>query len=258
MCEKYPLKIVTLFFSIALCLTTAACGASAGKGEGTDASLLPSSAGAAEREPDVAGCLEQNKSGTAGYIGLYQLTGHMGKAPFTFAEIPEDHSESMYLYDGESLVSDSPIDYSEQRALNGNHLMVISMAVNDKISEIGIWASYTDGQAELHMRGYGGIEGFEGTFEKIDGTMFLQSEDKATDYLLEVLQSAGYGLEETAVIGEDADESFDPQGVDCSRWFFAWGRNGPDKFTAEEHFAVTAARQVWQYDVLSDGWTRFR
>lgn len=77
----------------------------------------------------------------------------------------------MYLYDGESLVADSLIDHSEQRALNGNPLMVISFPADDESSVIGISASFAQGLTELHMRRYDDLEGFEGTFEKIDGTM---------------------------------------------------------------------------------------
>lgn len=107
------------------------------------------------------------------------------------------------------------------------------------------------------MRGYNDLEGFEGTFKKIDGTMFLQSGDEASDYLLNRLQGLGYSLEGTAVIAENGDENAVMRGRDLSKWFFAWGRNGADKFTAQKHFAVTAARYIWEYDVLSDEWTPF-
>lgn len=232
--SKHALHKLALLFSLTVSLALSACGQASEKADGS---------------------IDGSQGGPADYIGLYQLAGHEGDAPFTLAEISRSDSGYMYLYDGESLVADSSIDYSEQRALNGNPLMVISFPAGDGTSEIGISVSFVEARAELHMRGYGDLEGFEGTFAEIDGTMFLHSEDNASDCLLNQLQGLGYDLEGTAVIAEGGDENAVLPGRDLSKWFFAWGRNAVDKFTAEKHFAVTAARQVWEYDVLSDEWT---
>lgn len=240
--SKHTLHIMALFLSLTWCFMTSACQKPVGRGESATAS--PSSSPTAATD-------------AADYIGLYQLTGHEDDAPFTLAEIPEDDSGYIYMYDGESLVAKSCIDYSEQRALNGNPLMVISFVINDAISEIGIFASFFDGQTELHMRGYDDLEGFEGVFKKIDGTMFLQSEDKESDYLLNELQAAGYDLEGAAVITEDGDKDAVMHGKDLSKWILAWGKNTVHKFTTEKHFAVTASRPVWEYDVLSHEWIKF-
>ncbi len=204
--SKHTLHIMALFLSLTWCFMTSACQKPVGRCESATAS--PSSSPAAATGGDTD---------TADYIGLYQLTGHKGDTPFTLAEIPEDDSGYMYMYDGESLVAESCIDYSEQRALNGNPLMVISFVINDEISEIGIFASFFDGQTELHMRGYDDLEGFEGVFKKIDGTMFLRSEDKDSDYLLNEIQAAGYDLEGTAVITEDGDKGAVMHGKDLSK-----------------------------------------
>lgn len=232
--SKHALHKLALLFSLTVSLALSACG---------------------QTSENVAGSIDGSQGEPADYIGLYQLAGHEGDAPFTLAEIPESDSGWMYLYKGDSLVAGSLIDYSEQRALNGNPLMVISFPAGDGTSEIGISVSFAEGRAELHMRGYGDLEGFKGTFEGIDGTVFLQSEDEASDYLLNQLQGLGYSLDGTAVIAEDGGGDTVLPGRDLSKWFFAWGKNDADKFTAEKHFAVTAARQVWEYDVLSDEWT---
>lgn len=182
--SKHTVYILVLLLSLAFCLPMSACGQTSGK---------------------VAGSAGQNQGKPADYIGLYQLTEHKGDAPFTVAEITEANSGHMYMYNGESLIADSRIDYSEQRALNGNPLMVVSFTANDRAGEIGISISFIEGQPELHMRGYDDLEDFEGTFEKIDGTMFLQSTDKAADYPLNKLQTVDSDLDETTVIEKNSN-----------------------------------------------------
>jgi hypothetical protein len=198
-------------------------------------------------EPTTDGIIESETGSIADYTGLYELTDSEGEFPFNQVEISENDKEDMYLYlyNNDVFVTDGYLDYSEQRALNGNALMKTTANIDGLDIEIEIFPFFVDSTSELVIE----LNGISGTFEKIDGTMLLFDENEASDYLLDFLGANGYSLDGTAVFSRVGDEDL---GFDA--WFFAWGKNDPEKFTAEKHLAVNSLRQVWEYDVLSDEW----
>jgi hypothetical protein len=103
------------------------------------------------------------------------------------------------------------------------------------------------------------IDTFDGDGETIDDAEQPTNapdsdidEDRASGYLLDRLILAGYEMDGTAVVTEqgDGESPFEDMGA----WYFAWGKNTPEKFTAEKHFAVTNDWEIWEYDVLNDDW----
>jgi hypothetical protein len=90
-------------------------------------------------------------------------------------------------------------------------------------------------------------------FAHADGRGFIYNEEEASDYLLEQFAGRGYSTEGTAIIFEP--EAGDPWFGEMAVWYFAWGANTPEKFTAEKRFAVTYDWQVWELDPLTEDWT---
>ena len=84
--------------------------------------------------------------------------------------------------------------------------------------------------------------------------MTINTEEDASAYLLDKLIEIGYDTQGTALV---AAPDYDDGGLFSQKgdvWFFAWGKNTAEKFTAEKHFAVTYDWEFWEYDVLNDEW----
>lgn len=77
----------------------------------------------------------------------------------------------------------------------------------------------------------------------------LKSEQEAMDYLEEELIRQKVLVEGTALVAEGEEMK---DGV--KQWFFAWGNNTAEKFTAERRFSVDESGQIWEYDAVSDEW----
>jgi hypothetical protein len=202
----------------------------------------------AEPAETADGVTDGEVGSAADYVGLYELTGSDDDFPFNIIEIHENDREDMYvyLYNDDAFVAEGDLDYSEQRALNGNALMEISVDIDGSDVDIEIFPFSTESTSELEME----FNGISGLFEKTDGTMLLFDKNEASDYLFDFLGAKGYSLDGTAIISD-----VDRESLGLEAWFFAWGKNDIEKFTAEKRFAVTSLRQVWEYDVLSDEWT---
>ncbi|MEA5137001.1 MAG: hypothetical protein VB035_12775 [Candidatus Fimivivens sp.] len=81
-------------------------------------------------------------------------------------------------------------------------------------------------------------------------TLAVTSEQAASDKLLAMLKAVGYPTDGTAIMLEEHADWKDGG----KAWFFAWGNNTPEKFTAEERFAVTETGSVFKYNILTDDW----
>jgi hypothetical protein len=92
-------------------------------------------------------------------------------------------------------------------------------------------------------------------YAQADEGGFILSAEEASEYLFEELKKAGVDTAETAVVEEP--DGGDPWFGDMEVWYFAWGKNTAEKFTAESRFAVTYDWEIWEYDVVEDGWQRW-
>lgn len=81
-------------------------------------------------------------------------------------------------------------------------------------------------------------------------TLAVTSEQAASDKLLATLKAAGYPTDGIAIMLEEHADWKDGG----KAWFFAWGNNTSEKFTAEERFAVTETGSVFKYNILTDDW----
>lgn len=90
-------------------------------------------------------------------------------------------------------------------------------------------------------------------FNHADGRGFIYNEDEASDYLLEKLTEAGYVTNGTAVLADP--DGGDSWFGDMAVWYFDWGLNTSEKFTAEKHFAITYDWEMWEYNALDDEWS---
>lgn len=103
-------KMVAITLSILLVFS--ACGAAAEKSD--------------EEQHGIPGRIVEETGGSYQYAGWWQLTDGSSDAPFVLIEIPKDNSSVVNCYDADgNLVDAGYTDYSEQRALNGNPLMVL-------------------------------------------------------------------------------------------------------------------------------------
>lgn len=92
-------------------------------------------------------------------------------------------------------------------------------------------------------------------YAHVDGRGFIYNEDEASVFLNEQLTEAGYDLSKTALIANE--DGGDPYFGDMEVWYFDWGQNTSEKFTAEKRFAVTFDWKIWEYDAQKDEWTEF-
>lgn len=111
-------------------------------------------------EPDISGRIKEETGSVNDYAGWWQLADHSGAAPFACIEIPADDPAVVNCYDENGKLIDTGLtDYSEQRALNGNALMVF---VFQNIGEYSV-SPYNSGDSKhLEIRGSGD---FSGTFD---------------------------------------------------------------------------------------------
>lgn len=110
--------------------------------------------------PDIPGHLREETGSANDYVGWWQLKDYSGAAPFVCIEIPTDDPGIVNCYDENGKLIDTGFtDYSEQRALNGNALMVL---VFQNIGEYSV-SPYNSGDSRhLEIRDSGE---FSGTFD---------------------------------------------------------------------------------------------
>jgi hypothetical protein len=115
-------------------------------------------------EDPIDGSIASEVGSTDDYIGYYTLKSETGGFPYTNAEILADDSSYMYFY-SENSFEMCCLDYSEQRALGGNPLMVITIDIDDIEAEFAVEPFNYDGTKGLDFIGWGGFEGISATFE---------------------------------------------------------------------------------------------
>jgi hypothetical protein len=111
----------------------------------------------ADLEPDIAGLITTENGSSYDYIGWWQLDDHNEDSPFVYIEIPEEDSGTVNCYDANVVVLDTGfINYSEQRAWNGNDLMVF---IFKNIGEYGANPYYTPDDSHMNLRDDSQFEG---------------------------------------------------------------------------------------------------
>lgn len=135
--KTYTLLLLTFLLSIAL----AGC---------TDTGGTDNTSG---NESDVAGHITEEAGSMADYIGWWQSEEDSEAAPFTCIEIPKDGADEVRCYDKNGdMIDIGNANYDEQRALNGNSLIVFTFS---NIGEFGGSASRsTEGERWLDI-GFG-------------------------------------------------------------------------------------------------------
>lgn len=165
------------------------------------------------------------------------------------------------MYSDKDYIGGYIIDYSEQRALNGNPLMAISFEYGGKVGEFGFCgggqSEQFGGNAYILMSGYGDFKGIELKLDKIEGSMFIKDEDEALELLLDKLNAAGISLEEMTLIADAIEPSPSVPRWDLPHWDFAFGKNDAENFTSEKRYVVVAPGDLWEYDISSDEWKYF-
>jgi hypothetical protein len=125
------------------------------------------------------GSIASETGSTDDYIGYYVLTSETGDFPYDSLEIMKGYSDSMYFYTDNSVAA-SYIDYSEQRALSGNPLMIIELDINDVDGEFGVNPINQAGEIGLELVGQGNFEGLTATFMLDNETAETDTEDTDT------------------------------------------------------------------------------
>ncbi|MDR0433684.1 MAG: hypothetical protein LBH21_01305 [Gracilibacteraceae bacterium] len=118
--------------------------------------LLSACSGAelADEEPGdeepIAGLITSEIGSSHDYIGWWQLDDYDEDSPFVYIEIPEEDSRDVNCYDANfDLIDTGFINYSEQRALNGNDLMVF---IFSNIGEYGASPYDTPDASHMNIR----------------------------------------------------------------------------------------------------------
>lgn len=83
------------------------------------------------------------------------------------------------------------------------------------------------------------------------GGALIPNEDAAGSYLLDALAAEGETTEGTAVLFEE-EETWESGE---KAWYYAWGANTPEKFTAEMRFAVTENGDIGKYSIVEDNYS---
>lgn len=186
-------------------------------------------------ESGIPGQITSEVGSMADYIGWWQLEETAETTPFVCVEIPKDNAGVVRCYNERGEMIDTGYtDYSEQRALNGNPLIVFTF---NNIGEFGATeARLTDGERWLSI-----------TFDDIARTFYYQSESPfGAEGAMEVLAAALGDKLDGKMLVETGEDAID--GVTCKT--FSLGTNQSDNFVSEEHFAVSPDGDIYTMDVL--------
>ncbi len=150
-----PTRLFVLAVSTMVLMLSTACGNTiiqdTIKNEKLDDDVVP-----VTKDVGIDGLITEETGSTYDYIGWWQLTDNRGDAPFAYIEIPEDDASVVNCYDRNGgLIDTGYFDYSEQRALNGNALIVF---VFESIGPYA-WGTYSNDDL------------FAWNQDKLDGTL---------------------------------------------------------------------------------------
>jgi hypothetical protein len=216
-------------FFAAICLVICLTGCNAGAAA---VSITEETTSTVLTEPEILGVVTEQQGSIEDYVGLWQLT-ESDTVPFYTIEIKSDGS--VQCRDENGNISDTGYaDYDEQRALTGNPPVVFYF---DSNREAGAAAfSLTDGERYLDID----------FTEKTATFIYLGTDEFSTEEAFEILTSAlGDMMNGKRLIGE-GEKTID--GVTCKT--FALGTDSPEKFFAEQHFAVSPNGNIYTIDVL--------
>ncbi len=133
---------------IIICLTLfGLVGCDDSKHTGTDSGLSQSNT---NEEDEINGRITEETGSIEDYIGWWKLEKN-GDIPFSCIEIPKDNIDEVRCYDEKgNFVDRGDTDYSEQRMLNGNALIVF---IFDNIGELTVYPSDSeDGAKWMYVR----------------------------------------------------------------------------------------------------------
>jgi len=186
-------------------------------------------------ESDISGRITKEVGSMADYIGWWHLEDDVEAAPFTCVEISKDNAGEVRCYDKKGgMIDTGYTDYNEQRALNGNSLIVFSFG---NIGEFGATAAIsTNEERWLDIK----VGDMTLTFHYQNESPF--ETEKPIDILSTVLGNKLNGKK----LVEKGEEIIG--GVTCN--IFSLGTDHPENFVAEEHFAVSPNGDVYTIDVL--------
>ncbi len=197
----------------------------------------------------IPGQLEADHSGHIGeYEGWWKLMFEDAQAPFYYLEI--DIEGVAACYDQSSVLLDSGYaDYDAQRALNGNPLIILPF------ESLGIFASDGDNSADSQSIDIMLADEWNDPARTVFSYEYLETppefamnsgtdatgQDAAT-ILMDLLAEK---MEGKAVVEAGEEEI---NGELCK--VFQFGVNTPERFEAEQHFAVSPDGDVYTMDIL--------
>ncbi len=204
---------------------------------------------------DIPGYVDQEVGSFSDYIGWYSnaLDSDM---PFHVMHID---GESAFAYDLDgNVIGEAYGNYDEQRALNGNPLIVLEF---DELElSYGVIGSPEDSIDLIPIDEWSTDDDNMYTFYYQQNTPFVDEPDEPEEpELLDfettstaLLDALGEKAEGMAIV--DTGES-EINGILCKT--FAFGTNQEDRFVAEEHYAVSEDLQIFYYDILEDVWVTY-
>ncbi len=231
-------KFLVLALTLILTLSLIACGSSE-EDESSSSSEDPNSGG-------IPGVVDEELGSFSDYAGWYSnaLDSDM---PFHVMEI-NDYSAIAYDLDG-NVIGEAVGDYSEQRALNGNPLIVLEFDELDL--SYGVFGSPEDSIDLIPIDEWSTEDGNMYTFYHQQNTPFTDATPEQLDFETTsnaLVAALGDNLLDRTIVDKGEEEI---DGILCKT--FAIGTNHEEHFVAEEHYAVSEDLQVFYYDVLAGG-----
>jgi len=191
--------------------------------------------GGSGNETTIPGSITEETGSIVDYTGWWQSEETTEAVLFNYIEMPQDDTGEVRCYDKNGdMIDTGHTDYNEQRALNGNSLIVFSFS---NIGEFGATAAgTTDGERWLDIR-----------FGDKTVSFYYRSESPLnTNETMEVLVAAlGDRLNGKKLV-EKGEEVID--GITCK--IFSLGTDHPENFVAEEHFAISPNGNIYTLDIL--------
>jgi len=191
--------------------------------------------GGSGNETTIPGSITEETGSIVDYTGWWQSEETTEAVLFNYIEMPQDDTGEVRCYDKNGdMIDTGHTDYNEQRALNGNSLIVFSFG---NIGEFGATAAIsTNEERWLDIK----VGDMTLTFHYQNESPF--ETEKPIDILSTVLGNKLNGKK----LVEKGEEIIG--GVTCN--IFSLGTDHPENFVAEEHFAVSPNGDVYTIDVL--------
>jgi hypothetical protein len=160
---------------LAIACALSACGNSETTAEETQetqatiAIIEQAATAQAEETESVDGIVASESGSAADYAGYYVLTSRTGDFPYNSFEILKEDSEYIIFY-SDSGFSMNYLDYSEQRFLEGNSLMTVSLSIDDADVEFAVEPYDQGGEKGMEIIGQGDFFEMTASFVLDDGT----------------------------------------------------------------------------------------